>query len=48
MDELQDVALNEIIPDDEFDSSTQIKIEIRPGVGGSEGSLFAEDILNMF
>lgn len=36
-----------LIEADEYDDIRNVTVEVRPGVGGSEGSLFAEDLMNM-
>ena len=49
-DDLKDVeeeSLDIFLPFQEDDQRNVI-LEVRPGVGGSESSLFAEDLLNMF
>ncbi|CAK61136.1 unnamed protein product (macronuclear) [Paramecium tetraurelia] len=43
----QDDALSQLIEEDEYDHIRQLNVEVRAGVGGSEGSLFAEDIIGM-
>ncbi|CAD8205731.1 unnamed protein product [Paramecium pentaurelia] len=43
----QDEALTQLIEQDEYDHIRQLNVEVRAGVGGSEGSLFAEDIIGM-
>lgn len=36
-----------LIPKEKYEDTDKIKIEIRPGVGGSESTLFAQDIMEM-
>jgi peptide chain release factor 1 len=31
-----------------YDEVTEVTLELRPGVGGAESSIFVEDISNMF
>ena len=45
--QLSQEAVFELIPQDEYDDCSSITVEVRPGVGGSESSLFAEDMINM-
>lgn len=47
VDKLRDEALRALIAIEEFDDCTSTTVEIRPGVGGGESSLFADDIFNM-
>lgn len=44
---MRDEALSALIAVEEYDDCTSTMVEIRPGVGGGESSLFADDILNM-
>ena len=45
--EVEDRAIDQIL-DRDVDDSSDIILEIKPGVGGSESSLFSEDVLNMY
>jgi peptide chain release factor 1 len=47
LNELEENILDLILEKDADDSSNVI-VEIKPGVGGSESSLFSEDIYNMY
>ena len=44
---LQEDAIEDMIPEDEYDESDAI-LETKAGVGGSEGALFALDLLEMY
>lgn len=45
---IEQEAIDNLIVQDKYDLCNDITIEIRAGVGGSESSLFSEDILNMY
>lgn len=47
LEELESQAIDLLLDKDPDDESNVI-IEIKPGVGGSESSLFSEDLLNMY
>ena len=47
LSEIEEKAIEMILEKDPDDHSNVI-IEIKPGVGGSESSLFTEDMLNMY
>lgn len=47
LEELQHEIEEEIIPKKQFDSKN-VTLEIRQAAGGSESSLFAEDLVNMY
>lgn len=46
--ELEGACLNGLIEPDLYDDYTEITMELRPAVGGSESSLFVEDVANMY
>ncbi|EGR28683.1 peptide chain release factor 1, putative, partial [Ichthyophthirius multifiliis] len=48
LDEIQEECIRLLIPKGKFDDSTEIHLEIRPGTGGSESSLFAEELFKMY
>ena len=48
LEEVEAKAIELLVPPDQYDDCNSINIEIRPGVGGSESSLFADDILQMY
>ena len=47
LNELQEEIIEELIPKRDVDSKN-CSIEIRQAAGGSESSLFAEDLVNMY
>ena len=47
LESLEEEALDMILEKD-IDDESNVIIEIKPGVGGSESSLFSEDLLNMY
>lgn len=48
IDELQDYCLEELLPKGKHDNCSEITLEVRSGAGGSESSLFAEEIFLMY
>lgn len=48
--ELEDLESHaiDLLVDQDPDNDSSVIIEIKPGVGGSESSLFSEDLLNMY
>ena len=43
-----DQAVDLLLEKDEYDNCEEISLEIRPGVGGSESSLFSDDVFQMY
>eukprot|EP01016_Furgasonia_blochmanni_P045754 TRINITY_DN6499_c0_g2_i2.p1 TRINITY_DN6499_c0_g2~~TRINITY_DN6499_c0_g2_i2.p1 ORF type:complete len:437 (-),score=90.95 TRINITY_DN6499_c0_g2_i2:27-1337(-) len=48
LDQIEDEAVELLIPKERYDSCDSITVEIRPGVGGTESALFADDVLKMY
>ena len=46
--DLQKNAIDMLLPKDKYDSCQEIIMEVRAGVGGSESSLFADEVFNMY
>lgn len=47
-EEIVDKLQKAMLTPDERDSATSVLVEIRPGVGGDESCLWAEDLVNMY
>jgi len=47
LEQMQEDIIDEILPMEEIDTKN-VTIEVRQAAGGSESSLFAEDIANMY
>ncbi|EAR88007.2 peptide chain release factor 1 (macronuclear) [Tetrahymena thermophila SB210] len=48
IDELQDECLEQLLPKGKHDDCSEITLEVRGGAGGSESSLFAEEVFKMY
>ena len=44
---MKDKCIELLIPPDLYDDVTEVTLEFRPGAGGTESSLFVEDLSNM-
>ncbi|KAL4475462.1 hypothetical protein ABPG72_013286 [Tetrahymena utriculariae] len=48
IDELQDECLEQLLPKGKHDDCSEITLEVRGGAGGSESSLFADEVFKMY
>ena len=47
-DDLQDECLEMLLPKGKHSDCSEITLEVRPGAGGGESSLFSEEMVNMY